>query len=488
MLKKLATQTAIYGIPTIAGRFLNFLLNPLYAYSFSTTEMGITGSAFAYVSFLNILVTYGMETALFRFSQTEDKDKVFTTALISVFTSSVVFIIFMTTFSSPISEYVKFNGHPEYITWFSIILGADALSAIAFAKLREMGKPKRFAFLKTLNLIINIGLNLFFILFCKRIYEGGDSVFKPFVTRIYNPDIGVGYIFIFILISNLATLLFLLPEIFKFKIVFDKELWKKMLRYSAPLIIAGLAGMANDTLDRVLLTWMVPGKEGLRQAGIYTSCYKVSIIMVLFIQTFRFAAEPFFFSHFKENDSKKMYADIMKYFVIVCSLIFLGTMMNIQWIQYFAGSAEFRTGIRVVPVLLLANLFLGIFINQSIWYKLTGQTRYGAFLTIFGALITIILNIALIPRIGYMGCAWATLICYASMMVASYFMGNKHYPVDYDLKRILGYLGLSVTLYALSCLLKTDSVGIDLLINNLFVIVFVAVVWKFEKNNFRSLA
>jgi O-antigen/teichoic acid export membrane protein len=177
----------------------------------------------------------------------------------------------------------------------------------------------------------------------------------------------------------------------------------------------------------------------------------------------------------------------MKYFVIVCSLIFLGTMMNIQWIQYFAGSAEFRTGIKVVPILLMANLFLGIFINQSIWYKLTGQTRYGAFLTIFGALITIVLNILLIPRIGYMGCAWTTLICYASMMVASYFMGNKHYPVNYDLKRILGYLGLSVTLYALSCLLKTNSTGINLLINNFFVIVFVTVVWKFEKNNFRSL-
>jgi O-antigen/teichoic acid export membrane protein len=246
-----------------------------------------------------------METALFRFSQTEDKSKVFTTAIISVLTSSLIFIFFMTLFSEPISGYIKFDGHPEYVTWFSIILGADAVSAIAFAKLREMGKPKRFAFLKTLNLAINISLNLFFILFCKRIYEGGDSVFKPFVNSIYNPNIGVGYIFIFILISNLATLLFLLPEIFKFKLEFDKELWKKMLRYSAPLIIAGLAGMANDTLDRVLLTWIVPGKEGLKQVGIYTSCYKVSIIMVLFIQTFRFAAEPFFFSQFKEKIQKK---------------------------------------------------------------------------------------------------------------------------------------------------------------------------------------
>jgi O-antigen/teichoic acid export membrane protein len=488
LLKKLASQTAIYGIPTIVGRFLNYLLNPLFAYSFSTTEMGIVGSAFAYVSFLQILVTYGMETALFRFSQTEDKDKVYTTALISVLVSSAAFIFFMTVFSSPISGYIKFNGHPEYVTWFSIILGADALSAIAFAKLREQNRPKMFAFIKTLNLAINIGLNLFFILFCKRIYEGGDSVFKPFVSHIYNPNIGVGYIFISILVSSLATLLLLLPQIIKIKLTFDKPLWKKMIRYSSPLIIAGLAGMANDTLDRVLLTWLIPGKSGLSQVGIYTSCYKVSIIMVLFIQTFRFAAEPFFFSQFKEKDSKLMYADIMKYFVIVCSVIFLGTMMNIHWIQYFAGSAEFRTGIKVVPILLLANLFLGIFYNQSIWYKLTGQTRYGAFLTIFGALITIVLNIYWIPRIGYMGCAWATLICYVSMTVASYFMGNKHYPVNYDLKRILGYLALSVTLYALSIFIKTDSIAIKLVINNLFVIAFVAVVWKFEKHNFRSIA
>lgn len=488
MLKKLASQTAIYGLPTIAGRFLNYLLNPLFAYSFTITQMGVVGAAFSYVSFLQILVTYGMETALFRFSQTEDKDKVYTTALISVLTSSVIFIFFMTVFSGPISGYAKFNGHPEYVVWFSIILGSDALSAIAFAKLREQGRPKRFAFLKTLNISINIALNLFFILFCKRIYEGAPSVFSPFVNALYNPNIGVGYIFISILISSLATLLFLLPEIFKIKLVFDKPLWKLMIRYSAPLIIAGLAGMANDTLDRILLTWLIPGKEALSQVGIYTSCYKVSIIMVLFIQTFRFAAEPFFFSQFKEKDSKKMYADIMKYFVIVCSAIFLGTMMNIQWIQYFAGSAAFRTGIKVVPILLLANLFLGIFINQSIWYKLTGKTHYGAFLTIFGAVITIALNIYWIPRIGYMGCAWATLICYASMMTASYFIGNKHYPVDYDLKRILGYLALSVTLYALSCLIKTNSTGLNLLVNNFFIIVYAAIVWKFEKNNFRSIA
>jgi O-antigen/teichoic acid export membrane protein len=260
-----------------------------------------------------------------------------------------------------------------------------------------------------------------------------------------------------------------------------------MMRYALPLLVAGLAGMINETLDRVLLSHYLPESEAMSQTGIYGACYKISIIMTIFIQTFRFAAEPFFFSQSKEKDSKKTYADIMKYFVIICSLIFLGTTMNLHWIQYFVGK-DFRVGLGVVPILLLANLCLGIFINQSIWYKLTGQTGYGALLTIFGAIITITLNIYWIPRIGYMGCAWATLICYASMMIASYFLGNKHYPVDYDLKRILGYLGLSLTLYFVSLFIHTGSTGINLFLNNMMLLGFLAVIWKFEKKSFMKLA
>lgn len=488
-LKKLASQTASYGLPTIVGRLLNYLLNPLYAYSFSTTQMGVVTSAYAYVSFLLIFLTYGMETALFKFSQSEiDKQKVYTTALISLIVSSFLFITLGWFFSSSIAEGVTFKGHPEYVIWFATIIGTDALTAIPFAKLREMGKAKRFAIIKTINIVVNIGLNLFFILFCKRVYDAPESDYKGFVDMVYNPSIGVGYIFISNLAASLITLLLLSPQILKIKFDFDSVLWKKLMRYALPLLIAGLAGMVNETLDRVLLTHLIPDeKEALSQAGIYGSCYKVSIIMTIFIQTFRFAAEPFFFSHSREKDSKKTYADVMKYFVIVCSAIFLGTMMNIQWIQYFAGSAAFRTGIKVVPILLLANMFLGIFWNQSIWYKLTGQTHYGAFLTIFGAIITIVLNFYWIPKIGYMGCAWATLICYASMMIVSYFLGNKHYPVNYDLKRILSYLGLSVTLYFISVLIKTNHTTINLVLNNLMFVGFVAVVWKMEKHNFRKL-
>ncbi len=487
-LKKLASQTAIYGLPTIIGRLLSYLLNPLFTYNFPPQQIGVQSAGYAYTSFLLVLLTYGMETTLFRFSQKEpdQKQSVYSTALISVLTSSLLFITFICIFSGSIAESIKFTGHPEYVIWFAIIVAADAFTAIPFAKLREQGKAKRFAFIRSVNICTYIGLNLFFILFCKQIYESSSSL-KPFVALIYNPKIGVGYIFISNLIASLVTVLLLLPDILNVRLVFDSKLWKRMIKYALPLLIAGLAGMVNETLDRILLTYLLPSKQAMAQIGIYSACYKVSIIMTLFIQAFRFAAEPFFFSRSQEKDSKQTIADVMKFFVIICSVIFLVTMMNIHWIQYFAGSKEFRTGIRVVPILLLANMFLGIFINQSIWYKLSGQTHFGAILTIFGAIITVVLNIYWIPRIGYMGSAWATLICYICMTIASYFIGNKHYPVNYDIKRILGYLTLSITLYLISTVINTNSILTDLLINNIFVIILISIIWKFEKTNIRRL-
>lgn len=478
----------MYGLPTIVGRLLNYFLTPLYTYLFTPSEFGDVTSAYAYVTFLLVFLTYGMETALFRFSQSElEKDKVYSTAITSLFISSAAFILITCFFARPIAETLKFSGHPEYIIWFALILGCDAFSAIPFAKLREQNKARRFAIVRSLNIAINIGLNLFFLWFCKGVYDAEQSPFKSFVNVIYNPEIGIGYIFISNLIASAVTLLLLSPEFISVKWKINIPLWKRMMGYALPLLIAGLAGMTNETLDRVLIPYLLPEEIAKSQNGIYGACYKIAILMTIFIQAFRFAAEPFFFSQAKEKDSKKMNADIMKYFVIICSVIFLGTMMNIQWIQYFVGE-QYRVGMNVVPILLLANLFLGIFINQSIWYKLTGQTSYGAILTIMGAIITISLNIYLLPRIGFLGSAWATLICYATMMVVSYFWGNKHYPVNYDLKRILGYLGLSVTLYIISLLIKTDSGSINLLLNNLLLIGFIAIAFKLEKNNLKQLA
>jgi len=486
-LKKLAGQTAVYGLPTIVGRLLNYFLTPLYTYIYSTSDYGIVTSLYAYVSFLLVFLTYGMETALFRFSQTEnDKEKVYSTSLLSLFSTSVLFIGFVSLYASPIANAIKLNGHSEYIVWFAFILGVDAISAIPFAKLREQNKAKRFALIKSINIATNIFLNVFFIWFCAKTHNNPNSIFYSLIEKIYNPEIGIGYIFISNLAASGLTLLLLLPDMLRVHFSLENSLWKKMMIYALPLLVAGLAGMVNETIDRILLTYLLPEKEALSQTGIYGACYKVSIIMTIFIQTFRFAAEPFFFSHAKEKDAKKVYADIMKYFVIICSIIFLGTMMNISWIQYFVGE-PFRAGIDVVPILLLANLCLGIFINQSIWYKLTGQTRYGAYLTIMGAIITLVLNFYWIPRIGYMGSAWATLICYAAMMIVSYIAGNKHYPVNYDLKRILGYLALSLVLYLLSLQIKLGSIPLGLILNNLLLIFFIGIVFVFERKNLKIL-
>lgn len=485
-LKKLAGQTAIYGLSTIAGRLLNYLLVPLYTYNFSASEYGVSTEMYAYCSFLLIVLTYGMETALLNFSASEsNKDNVYSTALISVITSSFFFFVLGYFLRHPIAGLIRYPQHPEYITWFALILGFDAVGGIVFVRLREQNKAKRFAFVKIINILANTGFNVFFIVVCSKIYQNPNSALHPFIEKIYDPEIGIGYAFISNVISSILTVFLLLPEIREVRLSFDRELWKRMIIYAFPLLIAGLAGMTNETMDRIMLKYLLPADTAITQVGIYGACYKISIIMTMFVQTFRFAAEPFFFSQAREKNAGKLYADVMKYFMIICSIIFLGTMANISWIQYFVG-AEYRVGIHVVPILLLANMCLGATANLGIWYKLTGKTRYGAYLTLFGAAITLALNFYWIPRIGYTGSAWATLICYASMMIVSYLAGNKHYPVNYDLKRILGYLALSLVLYFLGIFIDLDSVNLKLAINNLLWIFFISIVFALERKNLRG--
>ena len=482
-LKKLAGQTAVYGISTIVGRLLNYLLVPLYTYNFIASEYSVATEMYAYGSFLLIILTYGMETALLNFSSAEnDKEKVYSTSLISVIISSLLFIIFIFVFKHPLSDLIRYSLHPEYVIWFSLILAFDAVACIVFVKLRQQDKAKRFAFVKIINIAFNIGFNLFFIVFCSKVYKHPDSYFYNFVSKIYDPEIGIGYAFISNVIASVITVVMLLPEIIRIKFIFDFTLWKKMMLYAFPLLVAGLAGMTNETMDRILLKYLLPPDIAPSQVGIYGACYKISIIMTMFIQTFRYASEPFFFAQSKEKNSKELYADVMKYFVIICSVIFLGTMVNLPWIKYFIGPG-YWAGLGVVPILLLANLCFGISANLSIWYKLTDKTKYGAYLTIFGAIITLTLNFYWIPRIGYMGSAWATLICYASMMIVSYIAGNKHYPVNYDLKRILGYLALSLVLYLLSSQFESGSMLLSLILNNLLLALFVVIIFAFERKN-----
>ena len=457
-LKKLASQTAVYGLSSVIGRFLNYLLVPLYTRYFLPSEYGVVTEIYAYVAFLVIVLTYGFETAFFRFSKKENDVKVvYSTALISLLISSTLFVFLAFLSSDSISNLMGYGIKTKYIEWFSIIVALDAISSISFASLREQNKALRFTCIRLLNIFLNIGLNLYFI------------VYKEF---------GIEYIFISNLISSAATIVLLLPEMIKSVWVFDLKLWNKMRVYAFPLLIAGLAGITNETIDRILLKHLLPNPEiSAAELGLYGAFYKLSILMTLFIQTFRFAAEPFFFAQANNKNSKKIYADVMKYFTIIMVVIFLGVTIFYDFIKGFLGSDYHdERGFLVVSILLLANLFLGIYYNLSIWYKLTEKTNYGAYLSLFGAVITLLLNFILIPKIGFVGSAWATLICYFSMTTASYCIGNKHFPIPYQVKRIGLYLSNMLGIYLFVYFLPEN-----ILFNCLLLLAFIIFVYLLEK-------
>ena len=481
-IKQLAGQTAIYGLSSIIGRVIGYLLIPLYTRVFIPSEYGISNELYAYSSLLLVIITYGMETAFFRFSETEkDRGRVFSTALISLLASTALFVLIALVFARPVAGVIRYSNHIEYIIWIALIVSFDALAAIPFAHLRSMNKAKRFAVVKLMNIFFNIGLNLFFLLLCPFLLRKG--LFTGFINLVYSKEIGVGYIFISNLFASALTIVLLLPEYLGIKYTFDRELWKRMIRYALPLLVVGFAGIINETMDRIFLKFLLPEKISMAQVGIYGACYKISLIMTIFIQAFRFAADPFFFAKAKERDAKIIYADVMKYFVIICTFIFLVVMLYIDIIKYFVGE-KYYAGLPIVPILLVANMCLGIYYNLSIWYKLTDKTTFGAYISIFGAIITIILNVLWIPLIGYMGSAWATLICYASMMVISFIYGQKNYHVNYDMKKIIGYISLSLALFFISKYIHFDNNIIQYIFNSLLLLVFVTVIYFFEKKEF----
>ena len=487
-LKRLAGQTAIYGLSTIVGRLLNYFLVPLYTYQFADPkDFGVTTEFYAYISFLNVVLTYGMETALFNFSAKQgDKGPVYSTALISLVLSTALFLTVVLWRAHDIAGLLRYPAHQDYVIWVAWIIALDALAAIPFAKLREQQKPKRFAILKTVNILVNIASNLFFIGLCKWAYETEASGWFRYAGQLYDPGIGIGYVFIANLIASAVTAVLLLPEFVMARARFDLGLWRRMLAYALPLLVAGLAGMVNETMDRILLKYLLPADAAMEQLGVYGACYKIAILMTIFIQAFRYAAEPFFFAHFKQQDSKALYALVMNGFIIACSFIFLGVMMNLAWIQYFVG-AKYRAGLEVVPILLMANLFLGAFFNLSIWYKLTEQTRFGTYLSVWGAVVTLALNFYWIPLIGYMGSAWATLICYGSMAALSYLLGQKYYPVRYDLKRMLGYPALVAGIYWMSTRIEPVGTLADLGMRNALLLSFLSLVLWLERKKMTGL-
>ncbi|RLD52719.1 MAG: polysaccharide biosynthesis protein [Bacteroidetes bacterium] len=454
-IKKLAGQTAVYGFSSIIGRFLNYLLVPLYTNLFLTSQYGIVTDLYAYAGFLFVLLTYGMETAYFRFSEKhQNSEKVFTTAISPLLITTSVFLTAIIIFAQPIANILRYPEHKEYVIWFALIISLDTLTTIPFAKLRRENKAVKFATFKFINIGLNIGFNLFFLLLCPYLIKHNPN---SFIHAYYSENIGIGYIFISNLIASAVTLLLFIPDFLKTKYTFSKTILKQLLIYGSPLLFAGLAGMVNEVIDRVLLKYLIVVPQGISNAnnyifsqiGIYGANYKLSILITLFIQAFRYAAEPFFFSHAKEKNAKETYAKVMNYFIIFSLVIFLGIMLYIDIAKYFINE-NYWSGLKIVPILLLANLFLGVVYNLSVWYKLTDKTKYGAYIAGIGAFVTIVLNIILIPKIGYMGSAWATFFCYFTMMTVSYFWGKKHYQISYPLKKIFLYTFFALAIFFIS--------------------------------------
>lgn len=483
--KKLASDTAIYGVSSIVGRFLNWWLVPYYSFMFLPGEYGVVTNMYAYVAFFLVFLTYGMETSYFRFaSKSDNPESVYSTSIISLFFTTLSFVLLASVFRHEIAGMLQYPDHPEYVLWFAIILGVDAFTAIPFARLRLNNRPLKFAFLKFVFIGFNIAFNLFFISLCPKLLQNNpDSI----VNFVYSADIGVGYVFISNLLASLIILILLLPEIFRVTFTFDKKLMQQMLSYGFPILIVGLTGMVNQNIDKILIPFLVPEDQNpMFELGIYGANYKLAVLMNMFIQAFRYAFEPFFFARSSSKDDPRVYATVMKYFVIFGLLIFLGMVLFIDVIKIIVDS-EYHEGLKVVPLILMANLFFGMYFTLSLWYKLTDKTRYGAYIALFGAAITLVLNIVLIPVMGYMGSAIAVFICFLIMMLISYFMGQKHYPVPYDIKRIGSYFLVAMVLYSLSFFTHDLSLVIKYLSHITFMGLFLLVVFRFEKSEISRL-
>lgn len=491
-LRQLAGQTAIYGLGTIVPRLLNYLLVPLYTRLFLEDEYGVITELSSYIAFFFVLLLYGMETAFFRYSVKEgDPKRVFSTSLISVISTSVLFVVAVIAFVGPISSFLKYPDQKDLIIYSAIIIAIDCFTSIQFAYLRQQNRPILFSAIRIISVGVNISLNLYFIWFCNSLYKTNpDSSFLIF----YDPTIRIGYVFVATLVSSIVTALLLSPLLFRLKWEIDIRLLKQMLRYAFPLLIVGIAGMINEVWDKIIFKYLISIPEGvadaktyvMSQLGIYGANYKLAVLMTLFVQMFRFAAEPFFFNQSKQANAKQVYADVLKYFVIFGLLIFLGVTLYIDIFKFLIGPKHWE-GLYIVPIVLLANLFLGVFFNLSIWYKLQDLTKFGAYLALGGAAITIAMNLALVPRYSYLGAAWGHLACYLFMMVLSYYQGKKHYPVKYDLVNILSYFAIAMIIFGISYLIKTDVILYRLLCSTGLILIFMTLVYFNEKFHFIKL-
>lgn len=493
VLKKFLGQTAVYGFSTVISRLFNFILTPLFTKAYPTATFGIFTKMYAYASLINAVLAFGMESTYFRYlNKHEDKkQEVYNNSFLCIAFISVLFLITGLVFVNPIAGYLttdvaQLRDYRHYVQYFIGILFVDAICVIPFAKLRAEDRAVKYSVVKFLNIGFFVGLNLFFIYAVPAIIKHGWPM-AEWMASWYRTK-WVGYVFISNLVASLVTLLMLLPEFLKLQLKFDKELFVKMFSYSWPILVANLSFIVNENLDKIVLSELLPKEIADAQVGIYGAVCKIAIFMSIFITAFRLGAEPFFFSYAKNANAKQTYAVILHYFVVALALLFVALVANIEILKYFisrdaAHIADYWVGLPAVPYLLFGYVCLGIYMNLSIWYRLSDQTRFGLYISIVGAVITIVMNFVLIPKYSYLGSAWVSMLAYFVMMVISYVLGQKYYPIPYDLKRILSYLVVSVVLVVLSFWVFDRNIYIG----NAMLLAFFAGVVYFEKDQLKLI-
>ena len=474
-LKSVVKDTAIYGLSSIVGRFLNYLLVPLYTAKLSAASggYGVITNVYAYTALLMVILTYGMETTFFRYvnQEGENPDKVYSTTMISVASTSLLFVLLVLLFLQPISSFMGYADHSSYIWVMAVTVAVDAFACIPFAYLRYKKRPMKFAILKLANIMMTILLNLFFFLLLPAWTGNGGLV-------------DAGYAFYINLFCSVALLFFLLKEITAVPFDFDKALLRRMLSYSWPILVLGVAGILNQTADKILFPYIYQGTDAHSQLGIYGAASKIAMIMAMITQAFRYAYEPFVFGNNNDKDSRNTYAKAMKFFIIFTLLAFLVVMAYIDLLKYIIGR-DYWEGLKVVPVVMAAEIMMGIYFNLSFWYKLIDKTIWGAWFSGIGCVVLITVNVLFVPRYGYMACAWAGFMGYASAMTISYLVGQKKYPINYPLKEIVLYVALAAVLYiGIGYSNRLLPLWAALAVNTLIIFLFIAYIVKkdFNKN------
>ncbi|MFO7829857.1 MAG: polysaccharide biosynthesis C-terminal domain-containing protein [Bacteroidales bacterium] len=481
-IKKLAGQTVIYGLSNMLGRFLNYLLVPLHTMVLGKFFYGNLTYIYSSTAILLVILTYGLETGFFRFASKKEENysSVLGTSFYSIVFTTFLFFILSFVFKQQWANYFGLNNY-RIVIYFILIISLDVLNAIPFAKLRIDERPVKFMIIKVVGIAVNIFLNLFYLYVCRKFYILG---YDNFFANIYNPDLVLEYVLIANFISSAVTFIILIPEIIKVGLNFNFSLLKRILNYSYPILLIGLAGMLNDNIDKLLIPKLINDPNPVEQLGIYGANFKLSVLMVLFIQMYRYAAEPFFFKNAENADAKKLYGRIMTYFIIFGLLIFLGVNFYLDILKYFIDQ-EFWEGLKVVPILLFAKLLFGILFTLSIWYKVTDRTKFGILIAGTGAVITIVANVILIPRIGYYGSAWASLASYIVMLFISYYLSQKYYPIKYEFKKIGIYVAIALALFVVSHLDIFPNNTIYYFVVTLFLLGFTTFAFMNEKKSFK---